>query len=338
MFSQTPVHYEKLLSIVIISRNEEENIARSIESAIKATQNIENPEIILVDSASTDRTVEIAMKYPIRILQLHPSWQLSPSAGCYIGFLNSTGKYLQVIGGDMILDEKWFEHAIPVLEKNDNVAGVAGIGTQEMHDTRMANRYVKYNKNLHFGEVSSFMGATLFKRYVLLDVGPFNPFLCAGEEGELCYRLIDRGYKLLTLPFHMTHHLGFEPILPLSLLKKQIRYTKSQGQIFRYSLNNNQIFWWRLKEYKFKIISLFLLFLGILYISIYFIFGIILPFYILLLISLFYLGYVFYEIRNLIGTVHYAASQVLKSIPFIWGFFQPKKNPEMYPTDVRIIK
>lgn len=338
MTSQTPFHYDGLLSIVIISRNEEANIARSIESALRATLHIENPEIILVDSASTDRTVEIAMKYPIRILQLHPSWPLSPSAGCYIGFLNSTGKYMQIIGGDMILAENWFEHALPILEKNDTVAGVAGIGTQEMHDTKMAKRYSDYNTNIKMGEVQSFTGATLFKREILLAIGPFNPFLRAGEEGELCYRVINRGYKLLTLPFHMTHHLGFEPTIFSSLLHKFIRYTIAQGQILRYSLDNKQIFGWRFIEYKYKIILFITLLFGILSLITYFTSGIILPFYILLLLTIFYFGLIFYESRYLKRTVYRALSEALKIIPFIWGFFQPKNNPERYPTEVRVIK
>jgi len=55
---------------VIISRKEERNIAGYIESVLKAAEGIDNREIILVDSASTDMTVETAERYPIRILQL----------------------------------------------------------------------------------------------------------------------------------------------------------------------------------------------------------------------------------------------------------------------------
>ncbi len=47
------------LSVVVISRNEEAAIAACLKSLLAGTAGLET-EIILVDSASTDRTVEIA--------------------------------------------------------------------------------------------------------------------------------------------------------------------------------------------------------------------------------------------------------------------------------------
>jgi len=51
------------LSVVITTFNEEVNVAECIESVLFAD------EILLVDSFSKDRTVEIAGKYPVKILQ-----------------------------------------------------------------------------------------------------------------------------------------------------------------------------------------------------------------------------------------------------------------------------
>lgn len=51
------------VSVIITTYNEEINVAECIESVLWAD------EILLVDSFSTDRTVELARDYPIRILQ-----------------------------------------------------------------------------------------------------------------------------------------------------------------------------------------------------------------------------------------------------------------------------
>lgn len=51
------------VSVIITTFNEEVNVAECIESALWAD------EIVLVDSYSTDRTIEIAKRYPIQILQ-----------------------------------------------------------------------------------------------------------------------------------------------------------------------------------------------------------------------------------------------------------------------------
>ena len=51
------------LSVIITTYNEEVNIAECIESVLWAD------EILVVDSFSTDRTVEIAQRYPVQLLQ-----------------------------------------------------------------------------------------------------------------------------------------------------------------------------------------------------------------------------------------------------------------------------
>lgn len=53
----------QLVSVIITTYNEQVNIADCIESVLWAD------EILVVDSFSTDRTVEIAERYPIRLLQ-----------------------------------------------------------------------------------------------------------------------------------------------------------------------------------------------------------------------------------------------------------------------------
>lgn len=337
MFGEKMTNYSHTLSVVIISRNEERNIAKCIESVLKATEDIDACEIVLVDSASTDRTVEIAAKYPIRILQLNSSCPLSPAAGFYTGFLNTSGKYIQFQCGDTILDENWFKNALPVLEKNEQVAGVAGIITQEMYDSEMAKRYDEYNRNLQMGSVRHFAGDSLFRRDVLSEVGAFNPYLGAGEEGELCYRIITKGYRLLKLPFHMSHHVGCAEERYLYFIKKILRYTVSQGQILRYSLTDKQIFYWRLKEYKFKLISAFLIAFGFLSLT-----TTVLGHIIMLCIWITGIFAVFlwmlYETRKVKDAVKLLVTQSIKSPFFVWGFLKHKEDPNAYHTDVRTIQ
>ena len=52
------------LSVIITTFNEEENIARCLESVADIAD-----DILIVDSFSTDKTVEIAQRYPVRIEQ-----------------------------------------------------------------------------------------------------------------------------------------------------------------------------------------------------------------------------------------------------------------------------
>jgi glycosyltransferase involved in cell wall biosynthesis len=54
----------KPISVVIITHNEEKNIARSLTSVLKISS-----DVIVVDSFSTDTTAEICKKYPVKFVQ-----------------------------------------------------------------------------------------------------------------------------------------------------------------------------------------------------------------------------------------------------------------------------
>ncbi len=332
------INNKYVLSVIIISKNEERNISRSIESVLDSTRNIKDTEIILVDSASTDRTVEIAEKYPIKILQLDASVPLSPGAGYYIGFLQSVGHYIQFHCADMVLDRNWFQNAIPIFEQDVKIGAVFGFTTQEDYETSMAKKFFESTKNLNVGEVSHYAGDALIKRDILQEIGNFNPFLRAGEEGELSYRIIENGYKLLRIPFPMSHHLGFNIETFSGNIKRNIIYTKAQGQILRYSLKNKNIFEKRLKEYKLKIFSFILIILALLSIIEAYFFEEMILIYIWLIGNILLFILIIYESNNLNKSAKLFFTQTLRSPFFFLGFLEPIKDPDIYLKHFKIIK
>ena len=50
-------------------------------------------EVILADSASTDRTIEIAAKYPIKIVTLQPVEDRSCGTGVQLAYQYSAGRF-----------------------------------------------------------------------------------------------------------------------------------------------------------------------------------------------------------------------------------------------------
>src|SRR5262245_60437822 len=94
------------VSIIIKALNEEQHIGAAIESALTILESIDG-EVILADSKSTDRTMEIARRYPIKIVQLNSSADRSWGAGAQLGFQYSSGRYLCLIDGDMRLHREF---------------------------------------------------------------------------------------------------------------------------------------------------------------------------------------------------------------------------------------
>jgi rhamnosyltransferase len=72
-----------LCSIIIRAYNEGKHINRLLDGI--AHQNIQDVEVILVDSGSTDDTLEIASQHPVRVVSIHPeefSFGYSLNQGC----------------------------------------------------------------------------------------------------------------------------------------------------------------------------------------------------------------------------------------------------------------
>lgn len=61
--------HEIELSIIIKTLNEERNIGRCIEAILNSLNDIA-VEIIVADSGSSDKTIDIALSYPVTVVQL----------------------------------------------------------------------------------------------------------------------------------------------------------------------------------------------------------------------------------------------------------------------------
>src|SRR5205823_1365971 len=71
------------ISIIIRCYNEEEHIGRLLSGIIQQTQ--QDFEIIVVDSGSTDATLSIASRYPVKVVHIAPqdfSFGRSLNMGC----------------------------------------------------------------------------------------------------------------------------------------------------------------------------------------------------------------------------------------------------------------
>lgn len=306
---------------------------------LKATEDIENREIILVDSGSTDRTVEIAKRYPIRILQLKHKSHFSPAAGRFIGSLYSKGNYIQFLDGDMVLANNWLKNAVPVLENDERVAGVVGIVTQESYNTYYARKMGKWMESLKIGEIKCFDGANLCKRSVLQEIGFINPYLKGHEETELGLRIAKNGYKILRLPYQMIHHLGCNE-KKLAFFIKKLRNNMGLGQMLRCLLNDKKLLKWFLEEHKFFMAYILYYILGLILIIVYPLFKLTTLIYvyvwviglmILLLINII-------KEQNIKKSIIYMFTAIPRGIYFTIGFLRPVKDPDNFPKDVIVIK
>ncbi len=192
------------LSVVVISKNEESYIARCLQSVLAAAEEIGGAEIVVVDSASTDRTVEIARSYGVRVLSLKPEWELSPAAGRYVGFHHSSGELVMFVDADTVIDRKWLQAARQYFARPE-IAGVAGYLDDVDEDGQLLP-YVGH-RSAEVCAVDRLRGIALYRRAAMERAGTFNPYLITEEEAELGFRLRRHGFRLLQVPHPMGCHL-----------------------------------------------------------------------------------------------------------------------------------
>lgn len=197
------------LSILIKALNEEALIAKCIETALAEVRKVDG-EVILVDSLSTDRTVEIARQYPIRIIQFTQKEDCGCGSAVQLGYQYARGEYLYILDGDMELQSGFLSLALNYLNLNPDVAGVAG----KLFDTCIRTAEGRRRDSIAAAqrqamEVSDLGGGGLYRREAVDSVGYLaHRWLPACEEAELGARLRAAGWRLIRLPNTAVFHTG----------------------------------------------------------------------------------------------------------------------------------
>jgi len=162
------------VSIVIKAFNEEGNICAVIESSLASVAQV-GGEVILADSYSTDRTVELASKYPIRVVQLAHAYQRCCGAGPQLGYQHSLGEYVYILDCDMRMLQGFLMPALAFLARHPEAAGVGGrVVELNRESLEYRERGLRSAAHLSPGEVDRLDGGGLYRRCAIEESGYFS--------------------------------------------------------------------------------------------------------------------------------------------------------------------
>jgi glycosyltransferase involved in cell wall biosynthesis len=328
------------LSIVIITRNEAKNIARSIESVILGIKNWPDAEILLVDSASTDETVEIAQRYPISIVRLDPSWFLSSTAGRYIGMLHTHGTLVLHMDGDMELDPGWVDRSTAYLLEHPDVGLVGGyyLNIYSKNGQVISEQPSHRDPLNRTQEVRYIGGVSTFRRSALDAIGGFQPYLRGEQDIYIGIRLRNAGYKVVQLPYLMSRHYSVPPhSMAYNVRRLKLDLWLGYGQVPRFFWGTPMLFTYLIERGAFLV---YLTALGLTLIT--------------LLLSLITKNLTFFGVWLLIVMIFLAVFVIKKrsfrkvfisliahtgiAISAVRGFLMTPHYAYEYPTDVEIIQ
>jgi GT2 family glycosyltransferase len=223
------------VSIVIKAFNEEKNICAAIETSLAAVAEV-GGEVVLADSCSTDRTVELASKYPIRVVQLAHPHERCCGAGPQLGYQHAFGEYVYILDGDMQMLRGFLAPALAFLARHPEAAGVGGrLVELNTHSLEYRERGLRAAAHLSPGEVDRLDGGGLYRRRAIEEAGYFSDRnLHSYEEFDLAVRLRALGWKLWRLPVDAATHYGHEaPPYQLLMRRWRTRYVDGLGEMVR---------------------------------------------------------------------------------------------------------
>jgi len=180
-------------SILVPAYNEEQSIASCLNSLISVAY--DDKEIIVIDDASTDRTVQTVEKFLGKdVILVRREWNGGRAAALNSGLQRATGDVIITTDADTVVPSDWLQRFKSCFEQQGVVA-VGGAYQAYNKDNSLVNATSildqilngVFRKSLVPNKLSGVNSAIL--RKVLLDLGGFNENSWWSEDSELGWNL-----------------------------------------------------------------------------------------------------------------------------------------------------
>ena len=238
------------LSVVIVNYNVKHFLEQCLYSVCRAAEKVQSAEVIVVDNASSDGSVEyISNRFPdIRLIASNEN--LGFARANNLAMRESKGEYVLLLNPDTIVAETTFLHFVDFMDKHPD-AGACGAymlhtdGTFALESRRglptpfvafckmsgltslfpkskiFGRYYMRYLNETKVNPIEIVSGAFMFMRREALDkVGLLDEnFFMYGEDIDLSYRILKGGYRNYFIPSPILHYKGE------STKKSSYRYT-----------------------------------------------------------------------------------------------------------------
>ncbi|OGG27115.1 hypothetical protein A2960_01045 [Candidatus Gottesmanbacteria bacterium RIFCSPLOWO2_01_FULL_39_12b] len=219
------------LSIIIVNYNTYNYIRQCVGSIYESNKILKNTEIIVIDNASSDNSVNLLKQEFHSLIVIANSQNIGFSAANNIGIRRASGKFILLLNPDSLVKKNTLETILKFMTQNPDV-GVSTcrveLPTGQLDDACHRGFPTPWNSFCEFTGISSiFPKSVLFNGYHLgyrnLDqvhqidscAGAFmfvnrnaldqvgcldEDYFWYGEDLDLCYRLKLAGWKIIFFP------------------------------------------------------------------------------------------------------------------------------------------
>ncbi len=233
-----------LISFIVIARNEDRVIKNNLRALSNIANKLNGVEVILVDSNSSDSTLEYMkecaknIRCPSKVILC--SGELNAAVVRNIGFKNACGNLSFFIDGDTEVNIEFVEKAMELFENNKNLLGVTGQLSDYMYDDDFEAliEVLKDRNNISKQQsVTKFGGNVILRSDILMKLGGWDESFTVNEDIELAIRLATNG-EVIAVPILIgNHHTKITEIYNRSYLELLRGRHSYYGQLLRKNIS-----------------------------------------------------------------------------------------------------
>lgn len=199
-----------LVSVVILTWERKDDVMAAVQSVYD--QAYQNTEIIVVDNASTDGTVEaLNTAFPaVKLIVLDRN--MGASAGRNPGIIAAKGEIIFLLDSDATLRQDTLSNIVHKFQNTPEASvltcKILNAATQELDpNTWIFTEKDIADQDIEFPSFSLCECGVAFRREVFDRAGLFWDLLFFGREGEeLGLRVVDAGYQIFYYPRAVIYH------------------------------------------------------------------------------------------------------------------------------------
>lgn len=214
-----------LVSIMVVTYNSQNYIKACLEKLFKTKY--PKFEIIVVDNASSDKTIEIIKKKFVKVRIIQNKKNLGYAGGNNLGVKNAKGNLVAFINPDTQVLPEWLKPLVNTIQSPRTAACQPKI--MLLQDKKLIcatgkisnflgfetlSNYKDKDFSMKIKEITSFSGsAVLIKKDIYKKLGGFDDqFFMYYEDGDLSWRIRLSGYNIKMVPESVVYHeYKFQP-------------------------------------------------------------------------------------------------------------------------------